>query len=109
MERIDIRMHNNKTDGSRVYSGRPTGEEVRKRIELDNKDFDDKTYCFLFPTDTLSINSSYFGGMLEESVIRLGRDRFCEKYIFCYDTREELKQSLKDNIEEGISDALKEF
>ena len=109
MERIEIRMHNNKTDGSRVYSGRPTGEKVRKKIKLDVKDFDDKSYCFLFPIDTVSINSSYFGGMLEESVIRLGRKKFCEKYTFCYDTREELKQSLLDNIEEGISDALKEF
>ena len=109
MGKNEIRMHSNRTAGSRVYSGRPLGEEVRGRLELNSKDKDNEVYYFLFPKDTMSINSSYFGGMLEESVISLGRNKFQEKYIFIYDDGSELKQSLKENIEEGIEDALKEF
>lgn len=109
MGKNEIRMHNYRTDGSRVYSGRPLGERVRKELELNRRDMDDQVYYFLFPRDTMSINSSYFGGLLEESVIKLGREKFCSKYQFVYDDKGTLKQSLRDNIEEGIEDALKEF
>ena len=109
MVKEEIRMHNHRTPGSRVYSGRPLGERIRHQLGLNDKDSDDVGYVFLLPKDTISINSSFFGGLLEESVIKLGRETFCQKYSFEYDDHSELKKSLWDNIEEGIDDALKEF
>ncbi|WOO36006.1 hypothetical protein R2R35_19745 [Anaerocolumna sp. AGMB13020] len=104
-----INMHNHKSEGSKIYSGRDLGIEVRDLIDLDSKDKDDNKYNMIFPDDTVSINSSYFGGLFETSIIKLGREKFLEKYNFIYADGKELKDALQRNIDEGIDDALKEF
>lgn len=109
MENEKIKMKKYRNEGSRIYSGRPLGESVRIELGLNEKDKDSATYFFYFPKDTMSINSSYFGGLFEESVICLGREQFKEKYIFLFEDGEELSDILKFNIEEGIGDALREY
>lgn len=106
---IKINMHNHRSPGSKLYSGRPLGIEVRNKLDFDNKDKDIENYIIVFPEDTVSINSSYFGGLFEKSVMDLGKDNFLKKYKFTYTNGGELSESLMRNIEEGISDALKEF
>lgn len=109
MENKNIKMNKYKNEGSRIYSGRPLGESVRFQLGLNEKDYDSSVYVFGFPENTMSINSSYFGGLFEESVIRLGRERFEAKYQFRYENGKELSDILKFNIEEGIRDALREY
>lgn len=104
-----IKMNKYKNEGSRIYSGRPLGESVRFQLGLNEKDHDSAIYVFGFPEDTMSINSSYFGGLFEESVICLGREKFEAKYLFRYEDGRELSDVLKFNIEEGIRDALREY
>lgn len=106
---IKIKMHKHRTSGSKLYSGRPLGVDVRKELDLNAKDQDEKKYIFEFPEDTISINSSYFGGLFEKSVMDLGKNKFLSKYRFAYPDGTELKDTLKRNIEEGIKDSLSDF
>lgn len=107
MEKIN--MCNRRADGSKLYSGRPLGIDVRKDLELDAKDKDKGVYVFVFPEDTISINSSYFGGLFETSIMNLGREKFLAKYKFQYANGKELKDTLQRNINEGIEDSLSDF
>ncbi len=109
MDSENIRMNKYRNEGSRIYSGRPLGESVRAELGLNEKDRDSAIYTFYFPEDTMSINSSYFGGLFEESVICLGREGFEGKYKFLFEDGKELSDILKFNIEEGIGDALREY
>lgn len=106
---ISINMQGHRSQGSKLYSGRPLGIDVRGKLGLDSKDIDGEIYLICFPDDTVSINSSYFGGLFEKSIIDLGREGFNKKYTFKYASGKELNESLKRNIEEGIEDALKEY
>lgn len=89
-----------------MYSGRDHGIEVRKKLKLDEKDKDEKTYKFYIPNDTLAINSSFFGGLFSDSVISLGKEEFKKKYKFTGDDGKTLKDTLLNDIEEGIYDAI---
>lgn len=104
-----INVSNYKSKETKIYSGKPRGESVRRQLGLNEKDQDSNVYTFHFPKDTMSINSSFFGGLFEESVIHLGRKKFEQKYRFFYDGDKELSDILKFNIEEGIGDALREY
>lgn len=104
-----IKMHNYRAQGSKLYSGRPLGIDVRKKLDLNRKDSDQENYIFVFPEDTISINSSYFGGLFEKSIIDLGKEKFLKKYKFQYADGRDLKDTLKRNIDEGIEDALSDF
>lgn len=105
----NFKMHKHRAEGSKIYSGRPLGMEVREQLGLDEIDKSDETCTISFPLDTVSINSSYFGGLFEKSVIELGREKFEEKYKFMYENGEDLSETLKENLEEGILDSLNEY
>ena len=104
MEKINIQKF--RKDGSKVFSGRNEGISARKEVGLEIKDQDSKEYTIIVPVDTYTITSSFFGGMFSDSVIFLGEKKFRDKYRFAY-TNGELNDVLLDDIDEGISDALK--
>ncbi len=104
-----IKMRKYQTEGAKLFSGRPEGAAARKELNLNDLDNDDKNYSVVLPDDTISFNSSFFGGLFEESVIRLGREGFVKKYSFVLENGSDISDYLKGDIEEGINDALKEF
>lgn len=105
METI-IRLQAYRKPQSRMFSGRDYGVEVRRKLRLSEKDVDDCIYIIQIPSDTLAINSSFFGGLFADSVIRLQEDGFKRKYLFQNENGKELKPTLIRDIEEGIYDAL---
>jgi hypothetical protein len=82
MEYDLIRFRNS---GTRVYSGRPEGKNLRQKLDLDKKDEDNEIYTFIIPSDTLSVTPSFFLGAFGPSVIKLRRENFREKYKFTGD------------------------
>ena len=92
-------------NGSKNFYGREVGIEAREALNLSQKDNDEYSYIFIIPTETITISPSFFGGMLGDSVLKLGEKRFREKYSFL-DTEKKLDESIKQDYEEGIYDAL---
>lgn len=87
---------------SRVFSGRDRGEAARRKFALAKHDSSDDVVTVVIPGDTYSMNMSFFLGMFGDSVRKLGRARFYEKYKF------ECKDVHWPSIREGVDRALKE-
>lgn len=95
---IDLVTYTGKSQ--RVLSGRDKGEAMRKKLKLDEleKQFDN---IEIEVREFINvINSSYFLGLFEDSILEMGEDRFRKKYKFkCSDP-------IKVNVENGIRYAL---
>jgi hypothetical protein len=85
--------------GNQAFSGRPLGKEFREKAGLDQKDGDGFTYTVRIPEGTGTFTPSFFGGLFEDSIVRLGRDGFRQKYHF-------IGEPYDGIIERGIADAL---
>ena len=104
-----INLINYRTGGSKIFSGRDKGIAARKELELNKFDGASESVEVLIPKDTWSINSSFFGGLFEKSIISLKEKRFLEKYKFEFDDKTPLTEELWNNIKEGIFEALNEI
>jgi len=80
MKRFDLSSY--ASDGIRVLSGREKGEAVRKDLHLDELDglIDEEVFLVVPPTLIRHVNSSFFLGLIGESVKRLGRIAFAQRY-----------------------------
>ena len=106
MESEVIKLQSYRKSESSMYSGREHGLEIRKELDLNKKDKDEKKYIIQISDDTIAINSSFFGGLFSDSVVGLGEERFKKKYIFQNNKGKEVKETIKKDIEEGIYDAI---
>ena len=106
METINIQQFLG--EGSKIFSGRPTGIRAREIKELNKKDMDELCYEVIIPEGVYSINGSFFGGMFSDSVKRLGEEKFNKKYHFKFKDKE-LNITLKKDIDDGIYDALNDL
>ena len=88
-------------ESKKVLAGRTNGEDIRKKINLEKIENENKKIEIIIPNDVFSFNSSYFLGMFGESVKKLGKEKFEEKYQF--NTKNE---SIRMNIKDGIDEAL---
>ena len=87
---------------SRVFSGRDRGEECREMFHIAKLDGEPVGVLISIPRDVYSVNTSFFLGLLGDSVRSLGREKFIEKYSFdCDDIH-------RATIVDGIDRALKE-
>ena len=96
-----------KASNSTIYTGRPQGESVRDKIELDKEDKNLEKIIFLIPEETTSLNPSFYLGLLFKSIKKLGIEAFTEKYSFDMATKDEsTKTVLQRNLEDGMRNAL---
>lgn len=66
-----------------IYSGRPRGESLRRKYELDAVDSSAEKVTVEVPEGTYSVTSSFFLGLFGPSVLKAGsRDAFFDKYEF---------------------------
>ena len=85
-----------------VYTGRPQGEEVRNKLDLDQVDKSDEKIVFVIPEETTSFNPSFYLGLLFKSFKKLGVEKFSVKYSFEVDSENpEVVQTILENISEG--------
>jgi hypothetical protein len=85
-----------------VISGRPKGEELRSKLDLDSEDKRPGQVEIIVPTHIISLNSSFFLGLFAQSVQSLGPEGFDEKYVF------RAIPEIWEDIEEGKREALEE-
>ncbi len=78
-------------------------------MKLNELDSQEQKIEVIVPKDTWSINSSFFGGLFESSIINLKEDGFRKKYIFKFDDGAALSEELQHNIDEGIYESLKDI
>ena len=99
MKSIDLNMIAGKQ--YKVLSGVELGEKAREIFKLDDEDMDSDVVTIKIPEEVYSVNSSFFSGVFQKSIKRLGEKKFREKYIF------ECDEVIKLNIENGIFNIVK--
>ncbi len=87
---------------SLVISGRPKGELLRQKLQLDLEDRRPEPVDVHVPEHIISLNSSFFLGLFAPSVQRLGGEGFDAKYRF------HAIPEIWEDIEEGKREALEE-
>ena len=92
---------NDYINNRKVLAGRDSGEELNRILNLNDIEKKYKRILIKIPNYVYSFNSSFFLGMFGETVKKLGRDKFKDKYIF-----ETNNDSVRANIEDGINEAL---
>ena len=89
-------------NGAKIFTGRDKGIEARKDFDLDSVDNEDVTVYILIPADTWGINPSFFGGLFEGSIKKLG-ESFTDKYKFLYSNKDDINESLRKDISNNIN------
>lgn len=89
------------TSNNKILSGREFGKSSRKKYDLDSLDKSTEIINIKIPEKIIAINSSFFLGMFDKSIINLGEEEFRNKYIF------DCSNSIKRSIDDGIRRALK--
>lgn len=86
--------------GNLVFSGRGDGVDARVKAQLDAKDATGESYEIHIPDGTMTFTLSFFLGMFDASILRLGSAAaFRKKYKFT-------GEPFPDLIKEGIAEAL---
>lgn len=93
---IDLKDH-----GGPVYAGRTKGEKVREKYKLDNADVTNVKVKITIPENTYTINSSFFLGLLGESIRKAeSKDAFLNK--FCFVGPEIFNSKINDYISRAL-------
>lgn len=99
---LDLRKYLDKE--SKIFSGRDLGKKVRKKIHLDKLDFDNNKYVFVFPDEIKYVADSFTLGLLGQSFIKLGNDRFLLKYSYITETlNSRYYEFINEDFRRGIS------
>jgi hypothetical protein len=83
-----------------ILSGRPKGEELRRKLGLDAADDRAELINIIIPQRIISLNSSFFLGLFAKSVDKLGESGFLAKYVF------DCKPILVRDIDAGVHQAV---
>ena len=106
---IKVNLLRFRGDGSKIFSGREQGVRERNELRLNVLDDGEEEINIIIPKDTWSINSSFFGGLFESSIIKLTEQGFRKKYKFKMDDGSDLSSDLQQNVDEGIFEALNDI
>lgn len=81
-QRIDLNSFRTAPE-NRIFSGRPRGEEVRRKANLDSLEASENVkVSVIIPEDTFTLNLSFFLGLFSESVRKRGKAWFEKHYTF---------------------------
>ena len=103
MKENNINLSKQLKPNTKILSGRPEGKQARKEYNLIQVDRNDEVITVIFDEKVKGINPSFFLGLFGDSLKVMGIEKFRKKYIFqCNDV-------IKENIEEGIGRAKREY
>lgn len=89
--------------GMPVFTGRPRGEDARRKLGLDLVDQGGGTVEVIIPQDIYTLTSSYFLGLFGPSVRKYGRkSEFLEHYRFKAPPR------VSERLDEWVDRALRD-
>ena len=87
--------------GSKVFTGRDRGENVRKNSALDSNERNYPKIKVVVPDDIYSINPSFLEEFFVNVVQKLGKEEFLEKFEF------EGKYNIQKPLNEAIDRILR--
>lgn len=104
MEVINLEIF--RTPGSKVFTGRDRGIEVRNQSKIDEiESTTDDAITIIIPEDIRSINPSFLEEFLSNVVKKLGKEKFYKRIKF--QNKSERYQSFNSDLEEAIESILK--
>lgn len=98
----EFKISKYRNNGAQIFTGRNKGVEARNDFGLNLIDEEEGIIYILIPSDTWGINPSFFGGLFEGSIKKLG-SKFLEKYKFIYSNKEEINESIRKDIEDNVN------
>lgn len=99
-----INLETYRTPGSKVFTGRDRGADVRKKSKIDSLSQSDQQTTILIPQDIRSINPSFLEEFLINVVTKLGAAGFKEKFKF----ENPGKYKIDNDLQEAIERILRE-
>lgn len=104
MKTIDLEKF--RTPGSKVFTGRDRGLEVRNQSKIDEiESITDDAITIIIPKDIRSINPSFLEEFLFKVVKKIGKENFYRRFKF--QNESERYQSFDSDLEEAIESILK--
>jgi hypothetical protein len=94
-----INLQDYRTQGSRVFTGRDRGMEVREASKIDIIETECETITIVIPDDIGSINPSFLEEFLYNVVIKLQPDNFFKKFKFENNGRYKIYNDLIEAVE----------
>lgn len=89
---------------SKVFTGRDRGLYVRKKCKIDEIESQNDSVVIVIPDGIRSINPSFFEELFKSVVLKLGKDKFLEKFTF----RSEGSYNYKRPLNEAIMRILRD-
>lgn len=93
-----------RTPGSKVFTGRPRGKDVRVRSKIDEEESNYPRVEINIPDDIASINPSFLEEFLQNVVMKYKETAFKEKFIFINNGVYKISSDLDDAIERLLRD-----
>jgi len=64
------------------YIGRDKGTAIRKTLKLDEIDNSEELVLIFIRIDLISMSGGFFQNLFNNSILKLGKNKFYEKYTF---------------------------
>lgn len=104
MKERKIDLQDYRTIGSRVFTGRDRGKEVRTASKIDELESQFDRIYITVPKDIGSINPSFLEEFLYNVVSKLGKDEFTHKFTFVCEGRYNIESDLVEAIDRILRD-----
>jgi hypothetical protein len=101
MKQATINLAEVRKSLSRVFSGQPRGKDARRHFQLDKLEQEADVIAVTIPQETYSISTSFLLGLFEPTIMKLGKEKFFEKYSFPW------PRLLLDSVDETVDRVLK--
>ena len=98
---MEIRIAKYRNNGAKIFTGRDNGMDAREELNIAHLDEIEDNIEVIVPTDTWGINPSFFGGMFEGSIKKMGT-KFEEQYKFVYPDGKSVNDSVTRDIRDDI-------
>ncbi len=99
MATIKILLEDYRTPGSKVFTGRDRGIEVRTNSNINSLESQYDSIEIIVPDDIRSINPSFLEEFLFNVVIKLKEDNFYQKFKFISNGRYNIESDLQEAVE----------
>jgi hypothetical protein len=99
MKTTEIRLQEFRTPGSKVFTGRDRGIQVRKKSKINELEKENDEITIIIPEDIGSINPSFLEEFLLNVVTKLKADKFFEKFKFTNEGRYKIKEDLEEAVD----------
>ncbi len=99
-----INLQDYRTIGSKVFTGRDRGIEVRDKSGIDTLADQAEQVSIIIPPDIRSINPSFLEEFLFNVVTKLGESAFKQKFKFVNEGRYKIENDLSEAIERILRD-----